>query len=295
MPETPSPASLEFSLLGPVRAWLGGVELDLGAPQQRTVLAMLLLREGAVATLGELIEGLWGEEPPRSAVASVRTYMSRLRGVFDDAGAGLDTWVNSVRGGYVLYNPHDAVDAFRFRRHTARGAEAVRRGDWPTAVAEQGAALKLWSGQPLAGAIGPYVEGQRLRLRQLAAGARVDLFRAMIGLGRYGEALPELAAMAAAHPLREDVQGLLMTALYGSGRVAEALQRYQETRRALIDELGVEPGVHLSDVHRRILAGHPALVAPVSRASVPAGRPARRLAPHRVRSHVRLFPRRALA
>ncbi|GAA5199749.1 hypothetical protein GCM10023322_76070 [Rugosimonospora acidiphila] len=283
-------------MLGPVRARLGGVELDLGAPQQRTVLAMLLLREGAVATLGELIEGLWGPEPPRSAIASIRTYMSRLRSVLDDAGAGMDTRVDSVRGGYVLHTLHHAVDVSRFQRHTARGAEAARRGDWLTTVAEHGAALKLWHGQPLVGALGPYVEGQRLRLQQLAAAARVDLFRAMVGLGRYGEALPELAAMAAAHPLREDLQGLLMTALYGSGRVAEALQQYQQTRRALIDDLGIEPGVQLREVHQRILAGDLTLAAAVSGPPAPAGRTDRRLlAPHRVRTNVRLSRRRSLA
>src|ERR1700749_3672617 len=104
----------EFDLLGPVRARLGGVELDLGAPQQRTILVMLLLHEGAVVPLDELIEGLWGDEPPRSAVATVRTYISRLRGALADSGAAPTTRVDSVAGGYVLHTAREAVDVTRF-------------------------------------------------------------------------------------------------------------------------------------------------------------------------------------
>ncbi|MEU5942496.1 AfsR/SARP family transcriptional regulator [Micromonospora sp. NPDC047548] len=255
MAETHASQTLNFGLLGPVRAWLGNAELNLGSPQQRTILVMLLLREGAVATLGELIEGMWGYEPPRSAVTTVRTYMSRLRRVLSELSPDAPARIDSVYGGYILHTTREMIDVNRFSRHTARGAEAAGRNDWGTARAELNAALELWRGQPLAGTFGPYVAGQRLRLQQLVAAARVDFLRAMVGLGRYGEVLPELTSMAAADPLREDVQGLLMTALHGSGRVAEALQHYQKTRRALIDDLGLEPGVQLRAIHQSILAG----------------------------------------
>jgi DNA-binding SARP family transcriptional activator len=255
MAEIHTSQTLNFGLLGPVRAWLGDAELNLGSPQQRTILLMLLLREGTVATLEELIEGMWGYQPPRSAVTTVRTYMSRLRRVLGQLGADAPARIESVYGGYVLHTARETIDVNRFSRHTARGAEAAGRNDWDTAHAELSAALELWRGQPLAGTFGPYVEGQRLRLRHLVAAARVDLLRALVGLGRYGEVLPELTSMAAADPLREDIQGLLMIALHGSGRVAEALQHYQKTRRAFIDDLGLEPGVQLRAIQQSILAG----------------------------------------
>jgi DNA-binding SARP family transcriptional activator len=270
------------------------VELRLGSPQQRTILVMLLLREGAAATLDDLIRGMWGDDPPRSAALTVRTYISRLRRILCDAGPD-GARLDSVGGGYVLHTPRDAVDVSRFVQHTALGAEAAGRGDWLTTVAEQSAALKLWRDEPLAGAVGPYVERQRLHLRQLAAAARVDLLGAMVGLGRYGEALPELTTMAAAQPLWEDVQGLLMTTLYGIGRVAEALEQYQKTRRALINELGIEPGRRLRTVHQRILAGDPpdSVVSRPGLAATPQ-QPRRLPAPHRAGNMVRLSRRRVL-
>jgi len=251
--------SLAFSLLGPVRAWRGGTELDLGSRQQRTTLAMLLLREGTVATLDELISGMWGYEPPRSAVTTIRTYVSRLRGILDRADADSGTRLHSVGGGYTLETSVDALDVSRFRRHTTRAAEAARRADWSTAAAEQATALKLWRGQPLAGTIGPYADGQRIRLQQLGTAARIDFLSAQVNLGLHREVLPELSAMAAAHPLWEDVQALFMTALYGGGRVGEALEHYRKARRALVDDLGIEPGVRMRTVHQRILASDPSL------------------------------------
>jgi DNA-binding SARP family transcriptional activator len=216
---------------------------------------MLLLREGAVATLDELVAGMWGDEPPRSAATTIRTYVSRLR-------AALETdCLDSVGGGYALRVAGEALDVVRFRRCTARAAEAARRGDWMTVAAEQAAALQLWRGQPLAGLPGPYASGQRARLQQLGMAARIDLLGAQVRLGRYAEVLPELSVLAAAHPLWEDVQALQMTALYGSGRVAEALALYQRARRVLVEELGMEPGVRLSTVHQRILASDPSLAA----------------------------------
>jgi DNA-binding SARP family transcriptional activator len=283
------PDSLAFSLLGPVRAWRGGTEMDLGSQQQRTTLAMLLLREGTVATLDELIAGMWGDEPPRSAVTTIRTYVSRLRAVLDDAR------VDSVGGGYTLQVPGDALDVTRFRRHTTRAAKAASRGDWRTVVAEQTAALRLWHGQPLAGSLGPYASGQRTRLQQLGMAARIDLLAAQVQLGLYAETLPELTELAAAHPLWEDVQALHMTALYGGGRAAEALEHYQRARRVLVDELGIEPGVRLRSVHQRILAGDASLAAvpatlvmPINRSSL---RPAAVL---RGRHHARMSLRRTV-
>jgi DNA-binding SARP family transcriptional activator len=214
-----------------------------------------------------------------------------LRTVLDDAR------LDSVGGGYTLQVAGDALDVTRFRRHTTRAAKAARRGDYRTVVAEQTAALRLWHGQPLAGSLGPYANGQRTRLQQLGMAARIDLLAAQVQLGLFAEILPELTALATAHPLWEDVQALHMTALYGRGRAAEALEQYQRARRVLVDELGIEPGVRLRTVHQRILASDPSLAAvsaspagpPINRNSV---RPAAVL---RGRHHVRMSLRRTVA
>jgi len=281
--------SLTFSLLGPVRAWRGSAELGLGSPQQRTTLAMLLLREGAVVTLDELITGMWGEDPPRSAVSTIRTYISRLRAVFEQAGAHSGTRFDSISGGYSLLTPRDGVDLTLFRWHAARGAAAARNADWSAAAAaEYRAAMGLCSGLPLVGALGPYVRGQRVRLQQLVLAAHIDLLNSQINLGQHREVLPELTAMVAELPLWEDVQAMFMTALYGSGRVAEALESYRRTRRMLVDELGIEPGDGLRQVHQRILANDPSLGCVPAPVTAPTGQ----LPASRRRPHVRLARRR---
>ncbi|GIE81756.1 hypothetical protein Aph02nite_77060 [Actinoplanes philippinensis] len=273
-----------FSVLGPVRAWRAGAEIDLGSPQQRTTLAMLLLNERAVATLDELIKGMWGDQPPRSAGTTIRTYISRLRAVL---GAG--SRLVSIGGGYALDVPPEALDLARFQRHTARGAVAARCGDHDAAAREQTAALALWHGQPLAGTSGPYAGWQQSRLQQLVDTARVDLLTAQLALGRHREVLPEAVAMAAANPLWEDAQTLTMQALYGSGRIAEALEHYRRVRRNLLDELGLEPGPRMRDVHRRILAGDPSLAPAPPAATAPAParrRPVRRTLSSRAGTHL---------
>ncbi|MEU4690439.1 AfsR/SARP family transcriptional regulator [Actinoplanes sp. NPDC023714] len=261
--------TLSFSLLGPVQAWRTagahagsprtGTEVDIGSPQQRGTLAMLLLREGAMVTLDELISGLWGEEPPRSAVTTVRTYIYRLRRVLQEEGDE-STRLESASGGYVLHVPDKAVDVNRFRAHTTRASMASRRGDQHTAAAELRAALALPDGRSLAGVQGPYAQGQRARLEQCVATAHLDLIEAEILLGRHREILPDLTAMVAAHPLWEEVQALYMTALHGTGRTAEALEHYRRSHRALVDELGIEPGTRLRAAMHHILSPEPATV-----------------------------------
>ncbi|MEU4690433.1 BTAD domain-containing putative transcriptional regulator [Actinoplanes sp. NPDC023714] len=260
-------ANLTFSLLGPVRAWRAGTEVDLGSPQQRTTLAMLLLREGLAVHMDQIVAGMWGEQPPRSAITTIRTYIYRLRATLERDAGHDGTRIDLIGGGYRLRTGRDVIDLSRFVWHTSRGADAARRRHWPAAAAEQRAALSLCGGLPLAGTVGPYTLGQGARLQQLVLGARLELMSAQIKLGRHRQVLPELTAMVAEFPLWEDVHSLLMTALYGSGRGADALEHYQSARRRLVDELGIEPGVRLRNLHQRILANDPALGA----AAPPAG------------------------
>jgi DNA-binding SARP family transcriptional activator len=249
-----------FSLLGPVRGWAMGREVELGAPQQRALLAALLLRDGGAVTVGTLINALWGSTPPRSAVTVVRTYISRLRQVIGGTVAE-QVRIESVAGGYAVKVPHLSVDVAQFRWLTQQAATALRCDDAANAAQHLRAALALRQGSPLAGLPGPYAQGQRTRLQELINDAEVGLVEAEFHLGRHQEVLPDLHTMTVEHPLRERVHELLMIGLYRQGRQADALAHYHALRRRFLEELGIEPGARLREVHREILQGGPDLAA----------------------------------
>ncbi|WP_030419397.1 BTAD domain-containing putative transcriptional regulator [Streptomyces sp. SCSIO 75703] len=255
------PVPPRFGVLGPVRAWRGGEPLAAGSPQQRALLAALLLREGRTATADELIDALWGEAPPARALAAVRTYASRLRKLF---GAGV---LVSESGGYAVRGTLDLTEA----QELAAEAEKARAAqDLCTARKTLRRALALWDGEALAGVPGPYAQAQRVRLEEW----RLQLLETRLELdleqGRHAEAVSELTALTAAHPLRERPRELLMLALYRSGRQAEALAVYADTRRLLADELGVDPRPQLRELQNRVLRADPALAQPQAPAAEPA-------------------------
>ncbi|MFH8366130.1 BTAD domain-containing putative transcriptional regulator [Streptomyces sp. NPDC018031] len=254
---------LRFAVLGPVRAWRGEESLGLGSPQQRALLAALLLRGGRTATAPELVDGLWGEEPPQAAVAALRTYASRLRKVF---GTAADDLV-SESGGYAIRTGLGALDTDVAEQLAAEAEKARHSGDRERARDLLNEALALWDGEPLAGLSGPYAEAQRARLEEWHLSlleTRLDLD---LELGHHAEAVSELTALTAAHPLRERLRELLMLALYRSGRQAEALAVYADTRRLLADELGVDPCPELSELQQRILQADADLAAPAGPAA----------------------------
>ena len=251
---------LRFEVLGPVRAWRGETELDLGTPQQRAVLAMLLLAEGRQVPTSALVDALWGFEPPKAAVGTLRTYISRLRQGL--AVGGGDAVIESAGAGYMLPAPSSAVDLSLFLDCTAQ-ARAVRgAGETAQAAVFLRDALGLWKGEPLAGVPGEYAESQRARLTELHLAAFEDLLALEIELGGHVAAAAELRTLAAAHPLREQVSELLMLALYRAGRQADALAVFDHIRRKLSDELGIDPGLALRDMHQRILQTDQSLIRP---------------------------------
>ncbi|MGW7575815.1 BTAD domain-containing putative transcriptional regulator [Streptomyces sp. NPDC054765] len=261
MDDGPGRERLRFSVLGPVRAWRGATPLAAGSPQQRALLAALLLRGGRTATAPELVDALWGDDPPHAALAALRTYASRLRKAL---GTDADTLV-SESGGYAL-RPVDGhaldLDHDHAEQYAAEAEKAKTAGDRVRARELLDKALALWEGEPLAGLAGPYVETQRTRLeewRLTLAEARLEL---VLEAGCHADAVSELTALTASHPLRERLRELLMLALYRSGRQAEALAVYADTRRLLADELGVDPCASLSDLQQRILRADPDLDAP---------------------------------
>jgi DNA-binding SARP family transcriptional activator len=267
-------APLRVGVLGPVTVWREGHELGAGQPRQLAVLGVLASRANRVVSRGELVDAVWGEEPPASAENGIYTYVAGLRRVLEpDAheggsarprrGPGLV--LVSSGGGYLLRLGPGDLDAAHFEEclDRARGLRAA--GDTDAAACAVNEALALWRGQPFAGVPGPFAEAERHRLAELrttAAEERADL---MLDQGQHVAAVPELTALTAEHPLRERARGLLMIALYRSGRQAEALRAFRDARERLADELGISPGAELTRLHERLLAMDPALDPPPAR------------------------------
>ncbi|SOD63588.1 DNA-binding transcriptional activator of the SARP family [Streptomyces zhaozhouensis] len=241
--------TLRFAVLGTVRAWQGEHLLPPGSPQQRALLATLLLRRGRLASATELVDALW-DEPPQQAIAALRTYASRLRKSFGSRSSVLV----SQSGGYLLrLGPRDELDLDEVSRLSAAAEKAVGGGELTQAHELYGAAVDLWNGEALAGLPGPEAEMQRNRLAEQLLTLREQRLDVGLQAGMHADSVAELTALSAAHPLRERLRELLMLALYRSGRQAEALAVYADARRLLIDELGVEPRVELSEMQQRIL------------------------------------------
>jgi DNA-binding SARP family transcriptional activator/Flp pilus assembly protein TadD len=248
---------LRFTVLGPVRARRGEALLNLGSPQTRAVLGALLLRGGRTATAEELLDALWGEEPPQSAIAALRTYASRLRKVL-----GHDALVTDA-GGYRVRVEPGCLDLTVCEGLAAEAEKARGAGEPGRARELYRQALELWSGEPLAGVPGPYAHTHRSRLTEWRLALLENRLELDLELGGHTEAVSELTALSDQHPMRERLRGLLMLALYRGGRQAEALGVYNDTRRLLADELGVDPGPELAELHRRVLQADPSLAPPV--------------------------------
>ncbi|MFJ8535862.1 BTAD domain-containing putative transcriptional regulator [Streptomyces sp. NPDC093591] len=231
----------------------GRVVRTIRSPKVRALLAALLLEGGRVVSVESLTDVLWGGAPPASARASLHNHVARLRRLLDDPER-----LRAVPPGYVLRVDEGEldVDVFVSRVAAARAAHAAR--DWERTVRECTAALALWRGTPLAGLpadVGGYALGQRLReARLLLLEWRYDAELALAG-PRLDGLVPELAALAAEHPLRESFHRHLMLALHRTGRRAEALAVHRDLRTRLIEELGVEPGAGVREAHIEVLRG----------------------------------------
>ncbi|GII52744.1 hypothetical protein Pth03_11330 [Planotetraspora thailandica] len=244
--------TVRFNVLGPVRAWREGAELDLGSPQQRAVLAVLLFHGGALVTLDELVAAIWDDEPPRTAVGTTRTYVHRLRRVLE-RDPGKPTLLRSAGGGYAINSR--TVDLHDFQQRLDAAAVAEHAGRAAQAAEELDQALAMWNGPALAGVPGRYAEAQRARLAEVRLTTMERRQEIAIALGHHRDAVPELTALVGEHPFRERARQLLMLALAGSGRRADALAVFRDAHRLLADEFGVEPGPELQRIHREILDG----------------------------------------
>jgi DNA-binding SARP family transcriptional activator len=224
----------------------------------RTLLAALLLHANQVVSTERLIDFMWGDEPPATAVASLHNHVMRLRAHL----AGGPGRIQAAAPGYVIEVAAAEIDSEVFLRLLVLGREARAAGQWEEAAAELTAGLALWRGDPLEDVFSPVlheVEVQRLLLLRLEAlEARIDTD---LQLGRIQEAIADLGVLTSAHPLRERFHAQLMLAYSQAGRRAEALAAYRRARTIIAGELGVEPGAALQQLHQRILAADPAVAA----------------------------------
>ncbi|HTU05593.1 MAG TPA: AfsR/SARP family transcriptional regulator, partial [Trebonia sp.] len=202
-------SGFSFAVLGPVRAWHDGAEIDLGSPQQRAALAVLLLRAGAHVPAEAVVDALWPEDPPRSAVGTVRTYVYRLRKLL-----GGEELIRSAGNAYVVALPRDALDVERFRRSIEQAQRARADGDVALAAGHLREGLALWHGPPLAGIPGRFAETQRALLEEQWLTATEDSMDCDLALGRHAEIIPALTALSDDNPYRERLRALLMLALY---------------------------------------------------------------------------------
>ena len=247
---------LDFRILGPFQVLDGDRSLALGGHKQRVVLAVLLLRRGEVVSRDRLIDELWGERAPASAVKTVQTYVSNLR-------KALGNGLLLTRGhGYVLQVGPGQVDADRAEALVREGRDALETGDPRRASERLREALALWRDPAWADfAYEPFAQAEIARLKEERVAALEDRIDADLALGRHTVLVGELEALVREHPLRERLQAQLMLALYRSGRQTEALERYRRARGALADELGIEPGRELQDLEQAILTQDPELGA----------------------------------
>ena len=261
---------MEFRILGPLEVRDGERVLPLGGARRRAVLALLLLDPNRVVSVDQFVDGVWGDAPPPSAVASLHNHLGRLR---QELGERLAT----RPPGYVLRVDGDELDLSRFLRlvDEAQGAGAA------VAAERLAEALALWRGPPLADLADDPVGRAAAHLEELRLAALEDRIEADLELGRHATLVAELEELVAREPYRERPRRQLMVSLYRSGRQADALQSYTEARRTFVDELGTEPPRELQEAHRAVLNRDPALDAPAV-----AERPPARLAPAEARKTV---------
>jgi DNA-binding SARP family transcriptional activator/ABC-type transport system substrate-binding protein/streptogramin lyase len=246
---------MEFRLLGPLEAQKDGRVIPVGGAKQRALLAILLLHANEVVSRDQLLEELWSERPPGTAGHSLDHQISRLRKTLEPS-----EMLATRPGGYVLQVEPEQIDVHRFDRLFEEGRRANAAGKSAAAAKVLRQALGLWRGGALAD-LGyesfARVEIERLEVLRLAAlEERID---ADLALGRHQAIVAELESLTAKHHLHERPRAQLMLALYRSGRQAEALRVYADTRRRLVDELGLEPGQALQQLEQAILRQDPSL------------------------------------
>ncbi|MEU9045305.1 MULTISPECIES: BTAD domain-containing putative transcriptional regulator [unclassified Kitasatospora] len=235
---------LSFAVLGALRVQRAGTALDLGTPRQRAVLAALLLRPDAVVTVDQLTDDLWGDRPPGSPVVTLRSYISQLRKLLEPVRE-TPTVLLSQAGGYRLAIDADRVDLSRVKQlQELAGKCFTEQPERARGLLAE--ALSLWHGEPLLDLPGPLMQRERERLSELRLTLLEERLALDVTIADPAAYLPELEALADAHPFRERLQGLLIRALHRLSRTPEARAVYDALHSRLVDHLGIEPGPELA-------------------------------------------------
>ncbi|WP_330185100.1 winged helix-turn-helix domain-containing protein [Nocardia sp. NBC_01503] len=261
---------MQFGILGPIEVRLAdGAPIAVGGPQVRALVALLALDAGRVVSRDRLIDGLYGQEPPANAGHALQAQVSRLRGALRKAGHDEEV-IESSAAGYRLAVAPGEVDAHRFVELAQDGRKAVHDKDFATAAVLLDEAARLWRGPALADiADAPFAAVQTVRLTEARLAALEDRAEAAVALGDHPTALDSLPEIVAAQPLRERARALLMRALYGAGRQADALTLFEQGRELLADELGTDPSAELAQAHLAILRADAAPERAVRRLPTP--------------------------
>ncbi|MFF2076078.1 BTAD domain-containing putative transcriptional regulator [Kitasatospora sp. NPDC058162] len=233
---------MSFALLGQLRVQRAGAAIELGAPRQRAVLVSLLLRPNSVVAIDQLVDDLWGDEPPGSPVVALRSYISQLRKLLEPVREK-PSLLLSQSGGYRLAVDPDHIDLWRVKQLHELAASHPHQAREHLAEA-----LSLWRGEPLADLPGPLMSRERQRLSEL----RLTLQEEHLALDHSADQLAELEALAAEHPFRERLQALLIRTLHRSGRTAEARAVYDALHSRLVEHLGIEPGPEITALRQEL-------------------------------------------
>jgi predicted ATPase/DNA-binding SARP family transcriptional activator len=249
---------LDIRVLGPFQVLTAGAPADVGGSKRQALLAMLALRDGRPVEIDALADGLWEDDLPAAPRNALHHHIARLRAALGEAA------IVGFPDGYAVEGAR--VDAVQFEALLRETRAALRDGDVRSAADAVAAALALWRGPALQGLPSTsWFSAEARRLETLRVDALEEQFEVALALGEHRELTPALRAALADNPFRERLWGQLMLALYRSGQQADALETFQDARRVLADELGLEPGPELRRTQDAILSHDPAIAAPSGR------------------------------
>ena len=254
---------VDISVLGPLRVEGLQGPVEIRGAKERLLLARLVAANGRLVPASDLIDTLWGDQPPASAAKSIQTFVVRLRNALEPNRAQAPTVLLTDGPGYRLAIDPGRVDAERFARLATMGHRALAEGRPDSAERTLAEALSLWRGPAYAGFdTAAFARAEAHRLDELRLAVTEDRLACELALGRTGEAVPDLERLVTEHPMRERLWEMLVIALYRAGRQGDALAAYERARAVLADELGVDPGPGLKSAHARVLAHDPSLGLP---------------------------------
>ncbi|MFD8492837.1 BTAD domain-containing putative transcriptional regulator [Amycolatopsis sp. NPDC059657] len=256
---------MDIKLLGPLSALCENTSIVPNASKPRQILALLAINANQVLSVPRLMEEIWGEDPPRSALTTLQTYILQLRRLFTaalgpDSPVGAKDILVTRHGGYLLNLPPGSVDTAEYERLAASGQREYALGRDEAASELFRAALELWRGPALVDVrVGPALALELVRLEESRLSVLERRIDADLRLGRHQQLVVELTTLIGRHPLHENLHAQCMTALYRVGRQSQALQVYRDLRARLADELGLEPSALVRDLHQAILSADPVL------------------------------------